>query len=63
MIHEQMAKKKQQDKETKLMQFQSKTKANAMRMMREEQEAKRMTSAEKKKQQIRDNQMKAKLYA
>lgn len=36
MIHEMRAKKKQQDKEAKLMQFQSKTKANAMRKLRED---------------------------
>lgn len=49
MIHELRAKKKQQDKEAKLMQFQSKTKANAMRKMREETHAKKMTDAELKK--------------
>lgn len=63
LIHEMRAKKKQQDKEAKLMQFQSKTKANAMRKMREGNEAKRLSSAEQKKQQVKENQMKAKLYA
>ena len=50
MFHEMKAKKKQQDKEAKLMQFQSKTKANAMRKMREETDTKRLTTTEMKKQ-------------
>lgn len=57
------AKKKQQDKEAKLMQFQSKTKANAMRKMREENQAKKLTEAELKKQQIKENQLKAKMFS
>ena len=40
MAHEEIAKKKRFDKEQKLMEFQNKTKANAMKKLREDKEQK-----------------------
>lgn len=51
--HEEMAKKRIQDKEQKLLEFQNKTKANAMKKMRETA-ATKTSEADKKKLEAKE---------
>mmetsp|Transcript_39088 Transcript_39088/g.59606 ORF Transcript_39088/g.59606 Transcript_39088/m.59606 type:complete len:89 (+) Transcript_39088:380-646(+) len=56
MTHEHIAKKRREEKELKLAQFQNKTKANAMRKMREEAEIKKKEQNEKKAKALENAQ-------
>ena len=61
MFHEMRSKQKEIEKEQKLAQFQSKTKANIMRKQREQKP--QLTDSEKKKQLARENALKAKQFS
>lgn len=62
MAHEEMARKKRFDKEQKLIEFQNKTKANAMRKLRDEKEQK-LKDQNTKAFKAKENALKAKEYA
>ena len=62
MYHEENSKRKREDKEMKLQQFQNKTKANAARKLREETSS-RKKEEESKRLAAREKQIKAKEYA
>lgn len=54
MAHEELAKKRRFEKEQKLIEFQNKTKANAMKKLRNDQSAKKL-EADLKKAALREN--------
>ena len=62
MAHEEMARKKRFDKEQKLIEFQNKTKANAMRKLRDDKEQK-LKDQNTKAFKAKENALKAKEYA
>ena len=62
MAHEEIARKKRFDKEQKLIEFQNKTKANAMRQLRNEKEQKQQDQ-NMKTIKAKENALKAKEYA
>ena len=62
MAHEEIARKKRFDKEQKLIEFQNKTKANAMRQLRDEKE-KKQKDQNMKSITAKENALKAKEYA
>ena len=63
MYYEMKNKQKQIEKEQKLAQFQSRTKANIMRKKREEAQSKPLTESEQKKKLARENALKAKQFS
>ena len=62
MAHEEIARKRRFEKEQKLLEFQNKTKANAMKQLRNDQSAKKLET-DLKKVAARENQLKAKDFA
>lgn len=62
MAHEEIAKRRHFDKEQKLLEFQNKTKANAMKQLRNDQSAKKLET-DLKKVAARENQIKAREFA
>ena len=62
MAHEEIAKKRQFQKEQKLLEFQNKTKANAMKQLRNDQSAKKLET-DLKKVAAKENLLKAKDFA